>query len=211
MKISKLGHCCLLIEEKGLKILTDPGNYSTLQNDVKDIDVILITHEHADHLHIESLKKVLGNNPKAEIITNASVGKILEKENISFNLLEDRQNLSLQDVLFEGFGNEHQEIYESFGMVQNTGYFIGQRLFYPGDAFYVPPKKAEILALPVAGPWCRIKDSIKYALEVSPKVTFPVHDGALKIFGGSHKVPEEILSKNSIKFEVLNEGDKVDL
>lgn len=56
MKVTKFGHCCLLIEEEGLRILTDPGSYSTRQNDVQNIDVILITHEHPDHLHIESLK-----------------------------------------------------------------------------------------------------------------------------------------------------------
>src|SRR4051812_27786091 len=57
MKIKKLGHCCLVIETKGIRIMTDPGNYSTLQADEKNIDIILITHEHTDHLHIESLKK----------------------------------------------------------------------------------------------------------------------------------------------------------
>ena len=38
MNITKLGHCCLLIEEKGLRILTDPGAYSTGQNEIKNID-----------------------------------------------------------------------------------------------------------------------------------------------------------------------------
>jgi len=48
MTLTKLGHCCLIIEDQGLRILTDPGEYTILQNQVKDIDLILITHEHAD-------------------------------------------------------------------------------------------------------------------------------------------------------------------
>ena len=56
MKITKFGHCCLLIEENGVRILTDPGTYSTQQSEVKNIDFVLITHEHADHFHIDSLK-----------------------------------------------------------------------------------------------------------------------------------------------------------
>jgi len=28
MKITKLGHCCLLIETKGKRVLTDPGSYT---------------------------------------------------------------------------------------------------------------------------------------------------------------------------------------
>ena len=50
MKITKFGHSCLLVEENGVRILFDPGSYSTAQNDVKNIDVVLITHEHSDHV-----------------------------------------------------------------------------------------------------------------------------------------------------------------
>src|SRR3989344_5644853 len=50
------------IEENGVRILTDPGTYSTQQSEVKNIDFVLITHEHADHFHIDSLKALLKNN-----------------------------------------------------------------------------------------------------------------------------------------------------
>ncbi len=70
MKITKFGHCCLLIEEKGVRILTDPGTYSTQQSEVKNIDFVLITHEHADHFHVDSLKALLKNNPQAKVIPN---------------------------------------------------------------------------------------------------------------------------------------------
>ena len=56
MKLTKLGHCCLLIEINGIRFLTDPGNYTTAQNEVKNLHCIVISHEHTDHLHIESLK-----------------------------------------------------------------------------------------------------------------------------------------------------------
>ncbi len=46
MNITKIGHCCLLIKEQGLTILTDPGTWTTDQNNLTGIDVVLITHEH---------------------------------------------------------------------------------------------------------------------------------------------------------------------
>ena len=65
MNVTKLDHCCLLINHKGLRILTDPGHYTVdLQNRLKNIDIILITHEHQDHLHTESLHELIKNNPK---------------------------------------------------------------------------------------------------------------------------------------------------
>ena len=52
----------MVIKEGDLTVLTDPGVWTTAQNGVKGIDVLLITHEHADHLHIESVKEILKNN-----------------------------------------------------------------------------------------------------------------------------------------------------
>lgn len=211
MKLTKFGHCCTLIEEQGLRILTDPGSYTTAQNEVKDIDVVLITHEHGDHLHIESLKAVLTNNPQVKVITNSSVGKMLEKEGISYELLDDGKIGVYKGVTVEALGKEHEEIYKEYGLVENTGFFIGEKLFYPGDAFYNPHRPVEILALPVAGPWCRVTNAMKYALEVNPKRCFPVHDGGLKFFGANHKIPEMFLPSAGIEFFVPELGKEIEL
>lgn len=217
MRITKLGHCCLLIEEGGVKILTDPGAWSTRQNEVKEVDVTLITHEHQDHFHIESLRAVLANNPKARVITNRGVGALLDKEGIAYELLEDKQSKTISGILLEGFGEKHAVIYKEFGQVQNTGYFIANRFFYPGDAFFVPTcaadgaagrpqKPVEILALPVCGPWMKISEAIDYAKALKPKVAFPVHDGMLKIIGPFHGVPQAVLSEVGIEFRPATEG-----
>jgi hypothetical protein len=89
MKITKFGHCCLLIETKGKRILTDPGSWSSLQNDISNLDIILITHEHTDHMHVESLQTILSNNKDVQIFTNSGVGKILSEKGIGYSLLEN--------------------------------------------------------------------------------------------------------------------------
>lgn len=211
MKITKYGHCCLLIEEKGLRILTDPGNYTTAQSEVKKIDAILITHEHIDHLHIPSLKDCLKNNPKARIITNKGVAKMLDAEGIKYELVEDGQNVKIKDVLIEGFGKFHAEMHKTLPLSGNTGYFISNRLFYPGDALYNPKKSVEILALPVAGPWIKISEAIDYALEIKPKIAFPVHDAGLKSFGSAHFMPQRILTQKGINFMAMEEGKEANL
>jgi len=183
MKITKFGQCCLLIEVAGKRILTDPGRFSTSQNNVTDIDLILITHEHADHLHSESLLAVLAKNPGAEVITNTSVGKVLTELEVSFKVLEGRESGTHADILIEAFDGEHVEIIDEYGIVQNTGYFIAEKLFYPGDAYTNPKKEVPVLALPVAGPWCKASDAIHYAKEVNPIQAFPVHDAVLSEAG----------------------------
>ncbi|MBI5732347.1 MBL fold metallo-hydrolase [Candidatus Jorgensenbacteria bacterium] len=207
MKITKLGHCCLVIEEGNLRILTDPGLYTIQeQNNVKNIDVILITHEHQDHLHIESLKIVLGNNPGVKIFSNKGVGKILEKDAIAYELLEHGQKKIVKGVEIEGFGELHAEIYRTLTSVDNTGYLVANKFFYPGDSFYKPGREVEILALPVGGPWLKISESVDYALDIKPKICFPVHEAMLKLPGVAHRIPSELLSKAGINFFVPENG-----
>ena len=209
MKITKLGHCCLIVEEKGVRFMTDPGAYSTLQDEARNIDFIFITHEHPDHLHIESLKTVLKNNPKANIVSNNSVGKILEKEGIPYQLLEHGAIGEFSGICVEGFGEQHAVIYQEFGQVQNTGYFFQNRLFYPGDAFYNPHRPVEILALPVGGPWLKISDAIEYALTLKPKVCFPVHDGMLRFNQVTRLIPQTFLPPAGIEFRDAGEGTEL--
>ena len=202
MKIKKLGHCCLVIETNGKRIMIDPGSWTIdEQKKEKNIDLILITHEHGDHLHVESLKEIIKNNPNAKIITNNGVGKLLDEAGIKYEILGNKIAQKILGIEFEAHDCKHEEIFKEYGQVQNTGYFINQRLFYPGDSFYNPKKTVEILALPVAGPWTNIKNPINYALEIKPKICFPVHDGMLNSFGGNHKVPELFLNKSGIMFK----------
>ncbi|OGI60303.1 hypothetical protein A2641_01095 [Candidatus Nomurabacteria bacterium RIFCSPHIGHO2_01_FULL_37_25] len=203
MKITKFGHCCLLVEENGVRILTDPGIYSTQQNEIKNIDIVLITHEHSDHFHIDSIKEILKNNPQIKIITNKSVGVFLEKENIAFSILEDGENYDANGVLVEGFGKDHALMHTSIPPIQNTGYFIANKFLYPGDSFTNPGKQVEILALPVVAPWMKLLEGIDYALLLKPKICFPVHKAILKQPGSTHLIPPKVLEPKGIRFVVL--------
>jgi L-ascorbate metabolism protein UlaG (beta-lactamase superfamily) len=104
-------------------------------------------------------------------------------------------------------------VYDTVKPVLNTAYFFDDKLFYPGDAFLDPEREVEILALPVAGPWMKIREAIEYALKIKPKNVFPVHDGMLQAgkFGPVHVLTEKILMANGINFKPLNEGESLEL
>jgi len=212
MKITKLGHCCLLIEIKGVRFLTDPGNYTTLQNEIKNVDVVVISHEHTDHLHIESVKTILKNNPQAIIISNGSVGKILEKENITYTKVTDGEEYNIKDVTIKGYGQKHAPIYKDYEQTENTGYFFNNKLFYPGDAFTKIEEPVDILAFPVAAPWLNIEQAMDYVLSVKPRVAIPVHDGGLtKNTGIVKRLPELYFPKANIKYIYLEINKEIEL
>lgn len=216
MKIRKIGHCCLVVEVNGKKIMTDPGGWTTGQNEITGVDFVLITHEHGDHLHIASLKKVLENNPGCKVVTNASVGKLLSQTDIEFielNGIGKVESCDCSGVLVEAYDGKHEEIYAEIGQVQNTGFFIANRLFYPGDSFINPNREVEILAGPVAAPWCTLKQVVQYILEVKPKTVFPVHDGFVDLGKAAvfHNLPKKICEENEINFLPLKDGENFEM
>jgi hypothetical protein len=120
-------------------------------------------------------------------------------------IVEDTQVFTYNGISFLGCGTAHEEIYKKRGQVMNTGYFIGEKFYYGGDSFFVPPFKVDILALPLSGPWVRIKDVIDFALTIKPKITFPVHDILLNEIGlkVNSNWPSQILKENNIDFVAL--------
>lgn len=212
MKITKLGHCCLLIEDAGRKILTDPGAWTTTQNDVKGINIIVITHEHFDHFHIDSLKIVLANNPTAIILTNTRVAELIAEEGTAatVTVVEDLQSITACGIDIAGFGTEHASIYPSIQPVMNTGYLIQNKFFIPGDAFINPGVPIEILAMPMIGPWMKLAESVNWALKIKPKVCIPIHDGMLNPRQWIYGIPSKILPENGIRFDALEPGSSAE-
>jgi L-ascorbate metabolism protein UlaG (beta-lactamase superfamily) len=206
MKITKLGHCCLLIEIKGKRILTDPGSYTVPSHSkLEKIDYILFTHEHQDHYHIESLKIIIKNNPQAIIYSNNSVSKLLNEQTIKHIQINHNDTVLLREIMVIGIGDKHAQMHKSIPLSSNIGYLIDNRLWYPGDAYTNPERPVEILALPVSGPWMKLSEAIDYALLLKPDKVFPVHDGTR--FGSAHVLPEKILKTQGIDFIVMVEGD----
>ena len=210
MHIKKLAHCCLVIdlknsEGKPIRILVDPGSYSIEEHDkIQHADVVLITHEHADHFHIESLKALVKRSPDVSIITDVGVGAILAKEGVEHHVMEHGNAIDLKDIHIEAYGKDHAILHKSLPLMSNIGFFVENKLFFPGDAFTDPAKEVDVLALPVAGPWMKISEAVDFAIKLKPRIAFPVHDGERSI--SAHRIPEMILPKNGIEFIKLQEG-----
>jgi L-ascorbate metabolism protein UlaG (beta-lactamase superfamily) len=145
-----------------------------------------------------------------KIITNTSVGNTLDSLGITCEILEHGESLEYESILVEGFGNEHAEIFGDFSATQNTGYFIDNKMFYPGDAFTDPGKPVSILAVPVSAPWMALKEAINYVADLKPGRCFPVHDGVLSAEGIEiyHRILEKNISKE-ITFASLRNGGEL--
>lgn len=175
---------------------------------LKKINYVFITHEHADHYHLDSLRVIIDNNPEVLIYTNESVSAILTREGIYHHLIKDGGESLIDDgkISVKGVGHKHALMHKSIPASDNTGFLFDEKLFLPGDAFTDPKQPIDILALPVSGPWMKMSEAIDYALHIKPRVCFPVHDAVR--FGTAHRLPSIILPENGIEFVVMEEGDK---
>lgn len=182
MKITKIGHCCLVLEMPGAKIMTDPGSFTIEgQEKVTGIDLIVVTHEHGDHFHVPSVKVLLEKNPGVTVVANSAVGKLLEAQGIKAVIVGDGQIAEVKGIKIEGFGKDHAPIYGAMGRVENTGYMIADKFYFPGDNFQTPNgKPVDVLALPVAAPWLKISETVDFAKAVKARTAFGVHDGMIQ-------------------------------
>jgi len=197
----------MLVEENGAKMLVDPGSFTLeKQQRLTGLDAILITHEHQDHFHTESLKLVLKNNPGAKVICNDGVGKMLSEAGIEHEVLDDGKMTDVKGVPIEGHGTLHAEIHSSMPPMKNTGFYIAEHLWYPGDALSVFPERTPaVLALPLAGPWMKLSEAIDYALKLKPTGVFPVHDMVLSELGSEihQRIAKNFLEPRGIQFYEL--------
>ena len=210
MKITKFGHSCLLIEQDGSRILTDPGMFSEVPAGLK-ADVLIITHSHPDHLDETKIQDLVAANPNLRIVTNSEVAALLPALANRIELVEDGQTIAAGQVSIKGFGQHHAEIHPSVPLIKNICYLVAGRLWLPGDSLLQPPVPVEILALPVVAPWSKISETMDFLAAIKPKVCFPIHDGFLKFGGPFYSMSKAWADKIGTDFEELQIGQPIDL
>ncbi len=209
MKISKHVHSCLLVEDQGKVVLIDPGNYSYNENaldinSLNQLDAIVITHEHPDHMYLPWIKEILQKFPHTPLYTTESAKNILISEGIHNVYTEGNEFISLKPV-------PHEKIW--FGAApQNVLATLFGTFATPGDS-HTFTITVDTLALPIQAPWGNTTRAVELALQLKPKVIIPIHDWhwrdeARKAFYQRFK---EYFATQGIDFKTVETGDIVEV
>ena len=168
MKITKLGHSCLLVETPGRTALFDPGVYSAVDvGGLQKLDDIIITHIHADHFDLDLIKELVTKFPGVHITTTDEIVGQLRTESIPAT-----SAVSEGIALFKAPHEGHAPFLVP---PQNIGVHYLNALSHPGDSHSFTETKA-ILALPVQAPWGSTQRAVDLALELKPRYIVPIHD-----------------------------------
>ena len=212
MRLTKLGHSCLLVEEGRARLLLDPGTLSGGFEELEGLTAVLFTHQHADHLDRERLRGLLDRNPRARVLSDEGSAEPLGEAGVEVEVVRDGEELQVGGVAVRVAGRDHAVIHPDVPVIPNVGYLVGGRLFHPGDAFTMPGQPVEVLAVPAGAPWLKLADAVDYLRKVGPRVAVPVHEKVLSELGiGSHYRLLEQLGGPGMKFTVLDDGRPVEL
>ena len=187
MRITHLGHACLLVETGGQHILIDPGAYSPGIVDVTGLHIILVTHQHADHVDLQRLPAVLESNPQARLYAEPQAAAVMEAAGIAAEHTVSGETLTFGAVQVTPVGEKHALINDALPRVGNLGVVLRSEgepsMFHPGDAYDAEPGQIDILALPLNAPWTASRDTAAFARRISPRVSIPIHDALLSVIG----------------------------
>jgi L-ascorbate metabolism protein UlaG (beta-lactamase superfamily) len=215
MRLTHLGHACLLVETGGQRILIDPGSFSQGITDVSGLDGILVTHQHGDHVDLQRLPAVLEVNPQARLYAEPQAAVVMAKSGIAAEHTVTGEAVTFGPVQVMPVGEKHALINEALPRIGNLGVVLRTQgepsLFHPGDAYDAEPGQVDILAVPINAPWTASRDTVAFAQRISPRVSIPIHDALLSAIGRQLYVSHlQSFGPEDMEVQDLSDGVTVD-
>jgi L-ascorbate metabolism protein UlaG (beta-lactamase superfamily) len=186
LEFSRIAHDTFRIQ--GSKVIyTDPFKVPKAD----EADIVLISHEHFDHLSPEDLQKV--TSPRTTIVASVSCKSGLKKVKAKeTKFLEPGGKLSIGKVEIEAVPAYNVNKFRAPGQVfhpkedKKLGFVFlmdGTRVYFAGDTDLIPEMKSiqcDIALLPVSGTYVMTAEEAAQAAEViKPEIAVPMHYAAI--------------------------------
>jgi L-ascorbate metabolism protein UlaG (beta-lactamase superfamily) len=214
--VAYLGHATVLIELDGTTLLTDPllrRRVTHLRRaDVprterlKDVDAVLISHAHHDHLHLRSLRLLDRSTP---IVVPKGLGRLVKFGRFrSIEEVDEGEMVEIGSLRVRATHAEHSGSRQPGWLkAPALGYVIegSQRIYFAGDTDLFEGMNAlagslDVALLPVAGWGPKVGpghlDPMRAAQALRmlrPRIAVPIHWGTLTLptRAASAEPPEE--------------------
>ena len=208
VKISWLGHDSFRITN-GKTVIIDP--FKVRPHPTK-ADILLISHEHFDHLSLDDIKKV--SSEKTTIITIPAVKKELSGLKAGgIKTVKPGDKVNIGDVTVEAVPaynlNKFREPGKPFhpkedGKIGFVISFKEVRVYHAGDTDPIPEMKSiktDIALLPVSGTYVMTpEEAAEAASMIKPKLVIPMHYGAIV---GSESDAQKFKQLTSYQVQIL--------
>ncbi len=174
MRIDWLGHSSVRVETAETVIYIDPYRIES----TKRADIILITHDHFDHLSLPDIERVLGE----ETVVVSPPGCEVPGKHV---ILEAGRQTTLNSIRIEAVPAYNIDKRFHPRSAQGVGYLIfseGEVLYHAGDTDLIDEMERinpTVALLPVSGTYVMTAEvAAEAAKQLAPKIAIPIHYGA---------------------------------
>ncbi|MDR2358589.1 MAG: MBL fold metallo-hydrolase [Prevotellaceae bacterium] len=180
--VTHIGHASLLLQLNGQNIYVDPYGEVADFSGFPEAGLVLITHEHYDHLDKKELAKIV--TPKTKIISTPLVATELKGVEVlknggktTWNAIEIAAVPAYNIVQKRPDGAPFHPEGNGNGYILNIG---GFRVYIAGDTELIPEMKTivspDIAFLPKNLPYTMSDEQfIEAAKQIQPKILYPYH------------------------------------
>jgi L-ascorbate metabolism protein UlaG (beta-lactamase superfamily) len=206
-RLAYVGHATVLVEQEGVRLLTDPllrGGIAHVRRRVaaprlealRDLDAVLISHAHADHLDVASLRMLRHRGPIiappgcARLLSRARAGEVIE--------LAEGEHCSVGAVEVTAVAAEHDGKRHPLGRdIAALGFLLDgpTRVYFAGDTDVYDDMaqlagRVDLALLPIWGWGPRLpaghmnpETAARAVALIRPAVAVPIHWGTMRSIG----------------------------
>ncbi len=182
--MTMIGHGTLMFEFNNMIIHIDPVAREADYSKLPSADIILVTHEHGDHLDTDVIKKI--RKSTTTILLNGGSAERVEG-GIAMKNGDTQEVKGIRIDAVPAYNIQHKrpngQAYHPEG--QGNGYILtmgGKRIYVAGDTENTPEMKAlrniDIAFLPMNVPYTMTPEMVADAAKAfRPKILYPYHYG----------------------------------
>ncbi|HDP67594.1 MAG TPA: MBL fold metallo-hydrolase [Candidatus Marinimicrobia bacterium] len=200
-KIKWLGHATVMFTAPKI-IYIDPYQ---LKGTPPKADIILITHDHYDHLSEPDIKKI--RTADTVIVIPESVKKSLPG---NLRHIKIGETIRIADITVEAVPAYNTDKQFHPKSAHNVGYIVtidNTRYYHAGDTDIIPDMKnlkVDVAFLPVGGTYTmNPREAAEAAEKIQPKIAVPIHYNSIVGSSEDARLFKELCS---CPVEILTEG-----
>ncbi len=184
LEIYFIGHGSLLFTFKGRNIYLDPYSRLADYSKLPKADLLLITHEHQDHLDPAAIGRIRTPDTKV-VLTEKCLEKVSDGMVMKNGDVQTAMGIRIEAVPAYNIIHKRDNGQPFHPKGQGNGYvltFADKRVYIAGDTENTPEMKAlrniDIAFLPMNLPYTMTPEMVAdAALALRPKILYPYHYG----------------------------------
>jgi L-ascorbate metabolism protein UlaG (beta-lactamase superfamily) len=187
IEIDWLGHDGFRIAHGGKTIYFDPYKLSKTQYNRRDADIVLISHNHYDHMSPDDLAHVV-NGKTQLVVAKECVGKLDGVGAADVRGVSPGDRLAVQGIAIETVAAYNTNKSYHPHADRKVGFVItlnNQRIYHTGDTDIIPEMSAvdpDVALVPVSGTYVMTAEEAARAVNerIKPKqLAIPMHYGTI--------------------------------